>query len=401
MAVWKQLILGLVVLVIGAALWIGFVPGSRDLLARWGVDLPAFAAVQPASSPSQSAGSGGGNGGGGGRGGGGRGGPTTVVTAPVTRATINDRLSAIGTGNAIRSVTVLPFVPGRLVEILVSSGDRIAAGDVIARLDAQAEEIAVARANISLENAQAALERATALLNSRTVTAVTQTDAQLVVQNAELELQQAQLALERRSIVAPIAGIVGILPVELGDYVTSQTEIATLDDRSEILVDFWVAERLVNSVQVGAAVEAGLVARPDMVFTGTVSALDSRIDEASRTMRVQARIANPDDYLRAGMSFQVRMNFPGETYPAVDPLAVQWSTEGAFVWQVREAKAARVPVRIIQRNTDAVLVDADLPENGVVVTEGLQALRDGAAVQIAGNPQGQPVATTQAPGEGS
>ncbi len=54
--------------------------------------------------------------------------------------------------------------------------------------------------------------------------------------------------------------------------------------------------------------------------------------EQSRTLRVQAGIANPDDSLRAGMSFQVTMKFPGDTYPAVSPLAIQGGTDGAFVW---------------------------------------------------------------------
>ena len=64
-----------------------------------------------------------------------------------------------------------------------------------------------------------------------------------------LALRDAELALERRSIVAPIAGIVGILPVEAGNYVTSQTAIATIDDRSSIIVDFWVPERFAGHRQ--------------------------------------------------------------------------------------------------------------------------------------------------------
>ena len=160
-------------------------------------------------------------------------------------------------------------------------------------------------------------------------------------------------------------------------------------------------ERFAGAVQVGAPVKASLVARADRIFDGTVTALDSRLDTASRTMRVQAKLANPDDLLRAGMSFEVSMSFPGDTFPAVDPLAIQWSTEGAFVWQIRDNKAERVSVRIIQRNTDAVLVEADIPDGRLIITEGLQALRDGAEVQLAGGNRPEPVATTQSPGNGS
>ena len=75
---------------------------------------------------------------------------------------------------------------------------------------------------------------------------------------------------------------------------------------------------------------------------------------------MQASIANARDSLRAGMSFEVTMTFPGDTYPAVSPLAIQWGADGAFIWAVADGKAKRVPVRIIQRNTENVLVDAEI-----------------------------------------
>jgi hypothetical protein len=84
------------------------------------------------------------------------------------------------------------------------------------------------------------------------------------------------------------------------------------------------------------------------------------------------------------MSFQVSMQFPGETYPAVSPLAVLWGTDGAFVWVVKDGRVDRMPVRIIQRNTETVLVDAPIVSGDMVVTEGVQSVRDGGAVRIAG-----------------
>ncbi|MBN9250722.1 MAG: efflux transporter periplasmic adaptor subunit, partial [Mesorhizobium sp.] len=114
-----------------------------------------------------------------------------------------------------------------------------------------------------------------------------------------------------------------------------------------------------------------------------VSAIDNRIDEKSRTLWVQATIANPSDSLRAGMAFQIAMQFAGDTYPAVSPLAVQWGTDGAFIWTVEDGKAKRVPVRIVQRNTDSVLIDAPIKPGAIVVTEGVQSIRDGGGVSVA------------------
>jgi len=101
-------------------------------------------------------------------------------------------------------------------------------------------------------------------------------------------------------------------------------------------------------------------------------------------LRVRARLENPEDRLRAGMSFSVTVAFDGDTYPTVDPLAIQWSSEGSYIWRVSSDKSEKVPVKIIQRNPDKVLVDAALSQGDEIVTEGVQRLRDGGAVRIAG-----------------
>ena len=126
-------------------------------------------------------------------------------------------------------------------------------------------------------------------------------DSEIAEQGARLQLQAAELNLARRNIVAPIDGIVGIVPVNIGDNVTTSIPIVTLDDRSAILVDFWVPERFSNTVSVGQPVEAMSVAKPGQVFSGEVEAVDNRIDAASRTLRLRSRIDNSSDELRAGM----------------------------------------------------------------------------------------------------
>jgi RND family efflux transporter MFP subunit len=394
MAIWKQLLLCLLVLAVAAVVWARYFPGADRVMAEWGIDWIPVAQTSEAIN---------GNGGNGpaGHGSGGMGGQLGgVVTEPVLSATINDRLSAIGTGRALRSVNVTPFSNGRLTGILVESGSRLEAGDVIARLDSEAEEIAVDRAQIALADAQARLERLQSLRASNTVTTVQVNEAELAVRNAELALRDAELEFERRSIVSPIGGVVGIISVSEGNYVTSQTEIATIDDRSRILIDFWVPERFSSAISIGTPLTATSVARANEVFHGEVIALDNRIDPQSRTLRVQAGIENPDDTLRAGMSFQVQLRFPGDTYPSVDPLAVQWGTDGAFVWIVEDGIARRQPIRIVQRNTDSVLVAADLPDGVLVVTEGVHNVREGREVRLARRPGEQDRRSEEQPSAG-
>ncbi|MCX8569714.1 efflux RND transporter periplasmic adaptor subunit [Aminobacter sp. MET-1] len=379
MAAWKQFVSAIVILLAAAAGWVMFVPSSRDVLARWGIDW-----AQASTGKSEQTQSG--NGAGGNRQGGRNGAAQTpVVTRPVSSGTINDQLSAIGTGRALNSVVINPYASGRLTEIAVKAGDKIEAGAVIAKLDSDSEEIALERARINQGDAEAALERIKALRATNTATTVQQREAELALDTAKLAVRDASLALDRRAITAPISGIVGILPVEAGNYVTSQTTIATIDDRSRIIVDFWVPERFTGLIAADQPVSANSVARPGQFFEGVVSAVDNRLEEQSRTLHIQARIDNDGDALRAGMSFQVSMRFPGDTFPSVDPLAIQWGGDGAFVWALNDGKAKRVPVRIIQRNTDTVLVDAALNSGDQVVTEGIHAVREGAALLVAGS----------------
>lgn len=371
MAAWKQILFAIAILMAAAVAGYMFVPGSAATLARLGlgsVENPATATGSIGGQEEQGARA------------------VSVVTAPVSTATINDRLSAIGTGRARATVSVTPYGSGRLTELLVQSGAHVETGQVIARLDSATEEIAVDRARAARDDAVARVERIRQLRTSNAATQVQLTDAELALRNADLTLHDAEVALDRRSVTSPITGIVGILPIEAGNYVTSQTSIATIDDRSSILVDFHVPERFAAMIEIGAPVRATPLANPNREYAGTVTAIDNRVDEKSRTLWVQATIANPSDSLRAGMSFQIAMQFPGESYPAVSPLAVQWGSEGAFIWAVEDGKAKRVPVRIIQRNTESVLVDAPILAGSIVVTEGVQSVREGGGVRIAGDP---------------
>ncbi|MAU18947.1 MAG: efflux transporter periplasmic adaptor subunit [Martelella sp.] len=364
MRLYQQLAVSLGVLAVGAAAWLWFAPDGRELMASIGI----AGNSDTASAPS------------GGRGGG-FGGAVQVVTAPVTIGTVNDQLTAIGSGAAIQSVTLLPEQAGTITEISISSGDRVEKGDVIVQLDDREQVLARNLAEVALESAarQAEINRKI----SSSISNLEVYNAEIAEKSAQLDLETAELNLARRQIVAPISGVAGIVGVNVGDYVTTSSEIVTIDDRSAILVDFDVPERFATAVTPGTPVEASLVAAPQKRFDGVVEAVDNRIDPASRTFTVRARIDNESDALRAGMSFDVTMRFPGDEYPGVDPLAIQWDSEGAFVWRIVDGASEKVRVRVIQRDPDVVLVDAALEEGDPVIIEGIQRLREGGAVREA------------------
>ena len=138
------------------------------------------------------------------------------------------------------------------------------AGAPLVRLDAESEEIELDRARLTLADAEATLARGQTLVRSQAVSELQLRTAQLARDQAELALRDAELALERRAIRAPIDGWVGILGVDIGDQVTSATEVVTLDDRSHILVDFRVPERFVGQVKPGTPVSARPLALPGL-----------------------------------------------------------------------------------------------------------------------------------------
>jgi RND family efflux transporter MFP subunit len=253
---------------------------------------------------------------------------------------------------------------------------------VIGRLDADAEQIAYDRAKLTFDDAQATLDRTKSLAGANNATTVQLNTAQLAFNNADLELKNADLELRKRTITTPIAGSVGLFQVNPGNAVTAQTVVTTIEDTSHIRVSFWVPERYSGAIGVGMPVTATAVALPGQTIAGQISAVDNKVDPASRTLQVEAQIPNADGKLRPGMSFSVSMSFPGETFPSVDPLAIQWSSEGSYLWKYADKKVERVPVQIIQRNSDGVLVKAELAEGDQVVTQGVQQLTAGATVRL-------------------
>lgn len=386
MRLWKQCLISAVLLVVCLVGWVVLVPGAPDTLVRLGLPNSVVAMLRSAETADPAPAGGNASAPGAGNAGSGqsrRGSPqaTLVATKPVVNGIVNDRLNAIGNGEAIQSVTVMPQATGTINEILVSSGQRVTKGQVLARLDDDEQLILRDQADVLLRSAR---EKSASYKNLASFSRLEVLDAQIAVETAQLDLTNAELSLKRRSIVAPIDGIVGIVAVNIGDNATTSTSVVSIDNRSELLVDFWAPERFAIAVKPGMPVEASSVARPGKVFSGEVEAIDNRLDEASRTIRIRARIPNTDDELRAGMSFGVTMAFPGETYPSVDPLAIQWDSQGSFVWQIRDDKSTKTRVRIIQRNPDSVLVDADLKEGDAVAIEGLQRVREGGTVRIAG-----------------
>ncbi|SEM73504.1 RND family efflux transporter, MFP subunit [Loktanella fryxellensis] len=380
MSIFKQCLLGIGILAAAFVAWIQLVPTARTTLDGMGLGRLAAMAPDPAANATPDAAPGGGRPGGG---------SATVVAMPVTMGAIDNSVMALGDAQAIRSVTVRSEAAGLIQTLSVTDGSRVSAGDVLVSLDDAAQQIALQQAQATLNDAQAELDRQTQLRQSGAAAAVTLQAAELELQTAALAVEQAEYNLEQRTITSPISGRMGLLEVEAGARIAAQDPIGVITDQSEILIDFRVPERAVGQMTVGAPITVMPLAVTDVTIAGEIRAVDNIVDLASRTLRVQGVVPNDDNLLRAGMSATVTVAFDGDEFPTIDPLALQWSNEGSYVWVAVDGQAKRVPVVIRERNADSILVEGDLADGDLVITEGLATLQDGDAVVLAPNDDAQ------------
>lgn len=306
--------------------------------------------------------------------------PAPVIVMPVGLASNAAVVEAVGTGDAAKAVTLYPEASGQVTEILFRAGNPVEQGDPLMRLDSEDEELAVDLARVRLQDAHQQLDRYENTAPSGAVSTSEVDQARTAVSAARIELAQAELALRKRTLEAPFDGVVGIPEVSAGDRVSTSTVIATLDDRSTLLVDFEVPEAFARSVREGGPIAATTWAMPGRQFEGVVDSVASRIDGQTRTLRVRGRIDNKDGLLRTGMSFTIRLPLQGERLPSVPSIAVQWDRRGAYVWRVVDGEAERVDVDVVKREDQWILVEAPLSPEDRVVVEGVQRLHAGRAV---------------------
>ncbi len=325
-------------------------------------------------------------------------GQTLVVTAPVTTDDSSTEVRAIGTATAVRAVTVYSQVAGIVTEIAFTPGTGVEAGQVLVQLDAADQEVALDRANVTLEAARETLDRSERLEKTGNVTASVLSDARKSVQQAEIDVRMAELDLAKRTIRAPFDGVIGLTDITVGDLVSSQTAIATVADMSSVTVAFDVPERVVGKIVTGEEITATAAAIPGVTFTGTINALDNRIDPATRMMRVEATLPNEAADLKPGMTVTTDLDVTGEAYPAVPSLAIQWDRQGSFVWKLDGDKVHRTAVQIVARRSGTVTIAGDIVPGDEVVVEGVLRLREGMEVTRSGGP-GVPEPAPAAPAE--
>lgn len=323
--------------------------------------------------------------------------PPEVISAEAARTEQRiAAITAVGSVQAINGVDVAAEVGGVVRDIAFASGQAVAKGAVILRLDTTSEEADIRLYQATLKNAQQNLDRAVSLVGKGFVSQANVDNAIAARDQAQAQLQRARADLQKKVIRAPFAGRLGIRQVDLGQYVSPGTAIVTLQAVDPIYVTFFVPEQKLRALRGGQKIEARTDAAPGRVFGGTITSIDARIDEATRNIRVQATLPNPDGALTPGMFVNVAaIGQSVESVVTVPETAISYSLYGDSVFvltplanQMSEKPAGQI--HAVERRTvtpgevegGRVAIVSGLRAGELVATAGLIKLRDGGKAVI-------------------
>ncbi|MFC6198365.1 efflux RND transporter periplasmic adaptor subunit [Ponticaulis profundi] len=308
-----------------------------------------------------------------------------VVLQEVSTGEDVQNIESVGTARARLAATIYPESNGEVQSINFQPGQKVKAGQVLARLDSRNERLAVERAEVTLKDAQQLLQRYERIDVPEAVSESQIDEARTAVEAARIDLELAEEALSRRTVFAPFEGYVGLTDIDPGARVTTSTVLTQLDDRGVLKVDFSVPEQVFGRIQEGTQIPITPFAAEQQEIMATVETLDTRIEPERRTFTIRTAVENASDELRPGMSFRMTLSIPGNSYPQVPEAAISWGGDGAYLWAVEGDAAKRVPITIVSRKEGRVLLKGDVQPGDLIVAEGIQKMREGVKVEGLGN----------------
>ncbi len=281
--------------------------------------------------------------------------PPGVDVEIVTLYPFSDRIQALGTTEANESTQLTSNVSETVKSINFSEGQFVTKGTVIAELHDDEERASLTEAEKSY-NRSAALARTAAISTARRDQ-----------DRARLDITKAQM--KDRQIIVPFDGILGLRSISVGDIVSPGMVITTLDDIDPMKLEFSIPESYLASVRSGMKIDAHSDAYPDTVFTGTITAIDPRIDAATRSLKLKAEIPNPDGKLRAGMLLSTEIvNNERRALAVSEEALVSQGTEKS----VRVASPPQGDDKLSDVIAQPVKIGARMP-GYVEITDGLKA----------------------------
>jgi len=310
---------------------------------------------------------------------------------------ISDTTEYVATLKSRDSAVIMPEVEGRITQIYVHSGEHVAAGAALMQIDPAKQEATVnsqehskAAQLANLQWLQEQYERTNALHAAGVVSqkdldqaksALDNAQAQLHALDAQVEEQQVQLHYYR--VAAPADGVVGDIPVRVGDHVTSSTVLTTVDKPGSLEAYVYVPVERSSQLKIGLPVQI-VDSEGEALAESRVTFISPEVDNTTQTVLVKATIANNQDKLRTQQFIRARVVWGTRQGPVVPVLAVSriGGQYFAFLAQDEGGKlvAHQKPLQLGDMvGNDYVVLDGIRPGDKIVVS-GTQFLVDGMPV---------------------
>jgi RND family efflux transporter MFP subunit len=331
--------------------------------------------------------------------------PTPVALAVARAAPIEETSEYVASLKSLRSTTVQPQVDGQITRIEVTSGDRVRQGAALMQIDPRRQQAAVSSQEAERVAAEAAVsfarqehQRASELFAAGAVSkqTVEQADTGLRTAEARLkalqaQLQQQQVQLRYFTVTAPTDGIVGDVPVRVGNMVTSQTVLTTIDQNDTLEVHASVPIERASALRAGLPLQVWSSDGSKLVATTTVSFISPHVDDQTQSLLVKGILKNPSATLRPSQYVRARIVWKTADGLVV-PVTAVLRINGQFFAFVAEgadgklvAKQRAIKVGPIVGDTYPLLEGIKPGEK--VVVSGAQKLADGMPIQATASPQ--------------
>lgn len=315
--------------------------------------------------------------------------PTVVEVAQSAEAVWQLQIKATGTINAFQGIMVEPEVSGRITRIFMKSGQSIEAGQPLIEIFPDLVKAQLDRDQAALLLATVDYERAKSLYAKNAVSKQELDKETADLKQAQANVEYAQANLSQYTIVAPFSGRLGLKQVDLGDRVEPGTQIINLQALQPIRVDFDVPQVFLASLEIGQEVFIKSDAYNNETFIGKVYAVDSALNENTRSLGVRAQLPNKSEKLLPGMFVEATLQAGHpETVVTIPEAALNYAPNNNYVYVLKGDQVEKVNVKNGERRGDTVRITEGLTAGQTVVTAGQIKLNNGSYVVVA-NPDGK------------
>lgn len=329
---------------------------------------------------------------------GGQGEIVAVQATGVAAHEFSDAIQALGSAQARESIVITPKLSDVIRTIRFESGQRVRRGQVLVELQSTEQHADLAEVRAADAAAQEEYRRFQALFDRGFAPRAQLDSSRAAAGAAHARVEAAQSQINDRSIRAPFDGVMGLRTASPGQLVRPGDSLGTLDDVSQIKLDFDVAEAHIAALRPGVAVVARSPAYPDRRFEGRVAQVDSRVSTDTRTLRVRALLPNRDGAIRPGMLLSVEARPNARQALAVPEQAIVEDSNAPYVFVVAHQGprtiAERRDVRAGQRADGWVEILSGLNEGESVIVDGVSRVRPGQGLRL-GQTGGPPGAAAQ------